>query len=250
MRSRSRPTTRPCGPRGRYASWSRRTRSTPWLMLIQSVPCARTSTKLPPRMIATGRPARTPAAGAAAAGTGGAGSGCCSPGTGPAAGVRPAGRRPSGYATFPGEGYVAEVAGRPMFAALHMLLERRRPLHAWPRKAATARDPGRQPQVPERRLHAACRAGAWRPLVRTGPRLPGGVRCRTGFLNLPKDAGQVSNLSNTETGRKPVLQDAPRGPEPRLRRPADGAHAAGLRPVRRGPRPACRAIRCTPTSTR
>ena len=109
---------------------------------------------------------------------------------------------------------MTEVAGRPIFAALHMLLSRGAALRA-AGQAAAARHPVREPQVPEPRLDQARRAGA-RGALRAGPRLPGGRRPAEG---------------------RAAPGGARGGPEPRLRGPAHRADAARVRPLRRGPRP-------------
>ena len=75
----------------------------------------------------------------------------------------------------------------------------------------------RQPQVPERRLDQARRPGARGPL-RAAARLPGAPTTR----------------ARASCSRE-VLREAPAGG---LRRPPRHAHAARLRPLRRGPRPA------------
>ena len=79
----------------------------------------------------------------------------------------------SGYVTFRVK-EMAEVAGRPIFAGLHMLLEAPR-LFSMAGEAAASGDSGRQPQVPERRQHAVGRAGVG-SAVRVAARVPGGRR--------------------------------------------------------------------------
>ena len=91
----------------------------PWMMLIQSFPTGTTSTRAEREDHRTGRPARRPAS-----------SGCCARrecrsgllfnGTHLRLVYAPRGET-SGYLTFP-VAAMAEVAGRPIFAALHMLL--------------------------------------------------------------------------------------------------------------------------------
>jgi hypothetical protein len=85
----------------------------------------------------------------------------------------------SGHATFNVD-EMAQVAGRPMFAALHMLLcaDRMFSLGDNQRLPAILEQ---QPQVPEHRVHQAGRAGAGR-LVRIDARLPGGERRHQGEL--------------------------------------------------------------------
>ena len=185
----------------------------PWMMLIQVLPTGTDFDRSPPWTIAplAGQPPRPLRA--APARDRQCRSGCFST-AGRSAWSMPRAVETSGYMTFH-LADMAKVAGRPIFAALHMLLSRPPLQHG--REAAASRHPGRQPQVPERRLDAACRAGPGSPL-RIGPRLPGGRRPAQGANLLPRRAS--------------------RRPQPRLRRPAHRAHAAGLRPVRRGPQPA------------
>ena len=68
----------------------------------------------------------------------------------------------SGHLTFPVQA-MTEVAGRPIFAALQMLLSAER-LFTLPDKQRLPAHPGREPEVPEPRLDQAGRAGPGRPL--------------------------------------------------------------------------------------
>ena len=118
----------------------------------------------------------------------------------------------SGHITFK-IADMAQVAGRPILAALHMLLSAERLFTARSR-SAPARTACRQPQAPERRLQQALRTshgGA----VRSAARLPVGAR------------------SNRRSRRS-----ATRRPEPGLCRSAHGLASSRLHSVRRGPRPA------------
>ena len=132
-----------------------------------------------------------------------------------------AARRDSGHVDLPVHRMV-QVAGRPIFAALRMLLWLGRASSALPREQRLPAILG-EPQVPERRLHAARRAGA-RGAVRAAARLPGGERRSEG---------------------RAARRRAPRGSGPGLRRSAHRAAAAGVHPLRRGPGAAARGRRST-----
>ncbi len=82
----------------------------------------------------------------------------------------------SGYLTFP-VAAMTEVAGRPVLAALEMLLSAER-LFSLAKGAAPPSDSRRQPALSERRINQARRPGSGWPL-RPAPRIAGGRRPRT-----------------------------------------------------------------------
>ncbi len=193
-----------------------------------------------------------------------------------------------GHLTFP-VADMTEVAGRPIFAALHMLLSAER-LFSAARQAAPARAPRREPQVPERRLHASspsrcwprstsCCAASRRPTIsarascsaRCWPHDPNQVYAglltvllRLVFLLYAEDRGLLSDdevYAELLLGHRPVRAAA------RGRRPLPGHDGPALRrlgaapgalppgPRRRQPRRLadCRPARATssiPTATR
>ena len=122
----------------------------------------------------------------------------------------------SGWLDFPVAAMV-QTAGRPISPRCGCCSASRA---CWRcRGAAPPSAPRREPQVPERRLDRAGRAGA-RRAVRAAPRLPGGPR-------------RVRRASFCGT---PLAER----PGPGLPRAAHRAHAAGVPALRRGPRAAAR----------
>ena len=116
----------------------------------------------------------------------------------------------SGHLTFP-VAAMCEVSGRPILAALHMLLSEHRVFSA-PDGRRLLRHPVREPQVPGRGLQRPVRPGAG-GLVGAATGLPGvGLRGRPPY-------------------RRP---DRPGGARAHLRGPAHHAHAPHLRALRRG----------------
>ena len=117
----------------------------------------------------------------------------------------------SGHLTFPVQA-MTEVAGRPIFAALHMLLSAER-LFTLPDKQRLPAHSRREPEVPEPRLDQAGRAGAGGS-VRVAARLPGRRRPATRRLAPRRAEGR---------------------PQPGLCGLAPRPVAAGVHPLRRGP---------------
>ena len=133
----------------------------------------------------------------------------------------------SGHLTFPVQA-MTEVAGRPIFAALHMLLSDRAAVLA-AGKAAPARHPGREPQVSEHSSRRSWPSRCWPP----------STSCSAASRRPTTSAKATCSATCSADDPNQVYAGL-------LDRPV----AAGVHPLRRGPRPDVRRRRSTSTTTR